>query len=370
MNEAFCVLPFYRTVIRAHSGMSPCCNIQYFDQATDDTTLADFWQNKKLNNLRANMLQGKKSLECNKCYQQEQLCGNSMRTESLRDHFITAATNLEKLVQGPRYLGKKIANHFELHLGNLCNLKCLTCDPVSSSSFLSENKILKISNDNNRDYQINDTVVSNLIAEVVANRIEVLDLRGGESMLMPSIRKVLDNLPNNHGITILRLQTNCMILDDFWKECFKKFPKIEIMLSIDATHDAINYIRYPADWEVINQNIEYFKSCKNIRLYVNCTISNLNFLLISNVVEWCRDKQIYFHYSLCDDPAYYKCNNLPKELFEQGLEKISRYPQFSNLKLTHDDSLWIEFCKMISTRDKHRKNSIFDILPELKPYWI
>lgn len=370
MNDAFCVLPFYRITIRSHSGMTPCCHIQNFDKASNGTTLEQFWDNERLHGLRTNMLQGKKSPECQECYQQETIRGASMRTESLRDHNITPNTDLEKFVQGRRYLGKKIPNHLEFHLGNLCNLKCLTCDPMSSSSFLSENKVLKISNEDNAMFQIDDTVIENIMAEAVAKDIEVLDLRGGESMLMPSIKKVLGKLPDTHRIKTLRLQTNCTILDDYWKDMFKKFPRVEIMLSIDATGNANNYIRYPADWETINNNVDYFKSCKNLKLYVNCTISNLNFLLLKDIVDWCREKKIYFHHSLCRDPEYYRCTNLPKQLFDRGLEQLSQYPELSNLKLIHNDSQWADFCKMISLRDSHRKNSIFDILPELKTYWI
>lgn len=369
MNSSFCVLPFYRITIRSDQSMAPCCSIKNFDKV-NRTSLGQYWNNEKLINLRKNMMQGIKLSECNSCYQQELVSGSSMRTDSLRDHFVTENTDLEKFVQGPRYLGKKTPNHLEFHLGNLCNLKCLTCGPNDSSSFLSENKILKISNENTSDFEIENSVIERTIKEAVANGIEILDLRGGESMLMPSIRNVIKNLPDNHGIRTLRLQTNCTVLDDFWKETFKKFRRIEIMLSIDAVGDAANYIRYPSKWQQINQNVDYFKSCKNLKLYVNCTISNLNFLLVKDVVDWCRSKQIYFHFSLLTTPSYYQPINLPKTLFEQAMLQNSAYPELLNLNLVHNDSKWKEFCNMISIRDQHRNNSIFDVLPQLKDYWI
>lgn len=369
MNSAFCVLPFYRITIRSNGSMAPCCQILNFDNV-NNTSLAQYWGNKKLDNLQKNMMQGIKSAECEDCYQKESMHGNSMRTDSLKDHFITENTDFNKLVQGPRYLGKKIPNHLEFHLGNLCNLKCLTCRPSDSSSFLSENKILKISNGNPTDFQISDSAIEKIINEAISNGIEILDLRGGESMLMPSIRRIIKNLPINHGIQLLRLQTNCTVLDDFWKETFKKFKRVEIMMSIDAVGDANNYIRFPSKWELINQNADYFKSCKNLKLYVNCTISNLNLFLVKDLIDWCKSKQIYFHFGVLTSPSYYKFTNLPRPLFEQAMTQNSAYPELSRLNATHDDSKWGEFCSMILKRDKHRNNSIFDILPQLKDYCI
>lgn len=368
MNTTFCVLPFYRTTIRANGGIAPCCMIHNYNNI-EHSSIEEFWQSERLDQLRANMLEGKPCSDCKVCYEEERTIGKSMRTESLRDHSVTSDTDLVAFVNGPEYLARSFPNHLEFHLGNLCNLKCLTCNPQDSSSFLIENNILKISNHQQADYQISEDLVENVITAVLTHGVKVLDLRGGESMLMPSVRKLLSNLPNNHGIQTLRLQTNCTVLDDFWKETFQRFDNVEIMMSIDAYDQANSYIRYPSRWDEIEKNVDYFLSCPGMKLYINCTVSNLNFLLLKPLIDWCRQKNIYFHYSICSNPSYYQYTNLPRSLFEDGLKILAEYPEVAGLAAEHNDSEWSDFCMMINTRDKHRRNTIFDILPELKPYW-
>lgn len=368
MNSAFCALPFYRATIRSNGGIGPCCYIRNYANVKT-SSIEEFWQSERLAALRENMLSGQKCTDCESCYADERNSGRSMRIESLRDHSITDQTDLRALIQGPNYLGREFPNHLEFHLGNLCNLKCLTCNPRDSSSFLIENNILKISNHRQEDYQMADETIEAVISTALEHRIKVLDLRGGESMLMPAVKRILNELPDDHGIECLRLQTNCTVLDDYWKRTFQRFEQVEIMMSIDAYGPANEYIRYPSKWEEIEQNVDYFLSLSNIKLYVNCTISNLNFLVLRPLIEWCRQKNIYFHYSLCTDPAYFQYNNLPAELFNQCLANLADCPEVAKLALESNNNKWNEFCQMIDLRDKHRRNSIFDILPELKPYW-
>ena len=369
MNKSFCVLPFYRTVVRTNGGIAPCCQIQNYNNIKT-TSIDSFWKDTKLVKLRQNMLDGIANPECEICYKEEEKFGKSMRTESLRDHAISDSTDLMSFVNGEKYLQRSFPNHLEFHTGNLCNLKCLTCRPQDSSSFLSEDKVLNISNHNQQDYQISQDIVDATMQSVSAHGVEVLDLRGGETMLDPTIRQTVFDLPKDHKIKTLRLQTNCTILDDFWKESFRKFETVEIMMSIDAHGLANEYIRYPSQWQQIEKNVDYFQSCSNTKIYVNCTISNLNFLLLKPLIDWCDKKQIYFHHSFCHYPRFYHYTNLPRSVYETGLERLQNWPGAASLATsTADDSDWEIFCQTINKRDKHRRNSIFDILPELKPYW-
>lgn len=368
MNHTFCALPFYRTTIRNNGGIAPCC-LTYNYSNLKDTTVEEFWQSDRLNQLRQNMLLGVESKDCELCYKEERSFGKSMRTESLRDHSITSESNIIDLVQGPKYLARSFPNHLEFHVGNLCNLKCLTCRPQDSSSFLIEDKILKISNYNQQDFQMSDSTIETIMLSVLENDLEVLDFRGGETMLMPSIKKILNDLPAKHNIKCLRLQTNCTVLDDSWKQILQQFESVEIMMSIDAFGDANHYIRYPSQWETIEKNVDYFLSLSQAKLYVNCTISNINFLVLPPLIDWCRKKGIYFHFSICSNPTYYHYTNLPGPLLAQGLDQLKSCQELAGLGGTHNDAEWNNFCHMIDLRDQHRGNSIFDIIPEFRQYW-
>lgn len=370
ITDTFCVLPFVQTVVRTDGLMSPCCNMTGTVNIKDQD-IAQFWQGSEISHLRNLMLQGNEPIPvCNKCYQDEQLTNSSMRTHALKDYNFFSKKYYTKLVEHHGYLNKPFPSRVELHLGNLCNLKCLTCRPEDSSAFLAENKILKISNHQQTDYQLDNAIVQHNIKLALENNIDILDLRGGESMLMPSVKQALVDLPSDHQINTLRIQTNATVLDDQWKSIFDKFSKIEIMLSIDAYGDDNHYVRYPSIWKEIESNVDYYLSTSKFKVYVNCTVSNLNFLLIDKLIDWCREKNIYFHYYLLNNPSQYQFTNLPIPLFDLGKKRLNDYPEVSPLLSAQpNNNQWRDFCSTITSRDNYRKNSIFDVLPEFRDFW-
>jgi MoaA/NifB/PqqE/SkfB family radical SAM enzyme len=362
-----------QTVIRTNGGIGPCCLIRNMANI-QQTTVKDFWQSKQMSIMRDTMLNTSKTLpECHQCYSHEESTGSSMRTQTLLDYKFFNEKLYQKLLKHFNYDQTEFPSRLEIHVGNICNLKCLTCRPADSSAFLTEDKILKISNHNQSDYQIDNDVLEQTLSVLNQQKIEMIDLRGGESMLSPVIKKILNQLPDTfYENTILRIQTNGTILDQIWKNILCKFKRVEIMLSIDA-HGAHNeYVRFPSTWTDIEQNVDYFQQLTNIKLYVNCTISNINFLIIDKLVSWCREKNLYFHYSVLTEPEYYHYQNMPDSLLDQGFEKISQFNELVDFKkpaggaYTHR---WQEFCQMIDRRDHHRKNSIFNMLPQYKLYW-
>ena len=139
-------------------------------------------------------------------------------------------------------------------------------------------------------------------------------------------------------------------------------------------HDNDNfYIRYPADWNTIEKNVDYFISAGH-ELSINCTVSNLNFLLLDKLLAWVTKKKIYFHYALLKNPDYYHFSNLPETVIDNAKKKlalwVTLYPSLTGLlSVVSTTDNWNTFCEMINKRDLYRKNSIFKILPQLKEYW-
>ena len=159
-------------------------------------------------------------------------------------------------------------------------------------------------------------------------------------------------------------------MDSDWKKIFKKFKKVEIMMSLDGHGPDNEYIRFPSKWTDIEQNVDVITKLPNAKTYVNCTISNLNFLLLPRLIDWCKERNIFFHWNVVNRPVEFCYTNMPKELFDQAQQDFVNYPELSPLfSQTADTTEWNNFCQIINTRDNYRKNRIFDILPQFKPYW-
>lgn len=371
-SKTFCPLPFFQVVVRTDGAMSPCC-IMTGSTNIKNTSIREFWESDSLKDIKHKMIDGAETIDgCEVCYRSESVIGKSMRTEALQDYKFINENMYLKLIKHYGYLDKQTPSWLEMHLGNTCNLKCLTCRPEDSSMFLQENKVIGISNHNQSDYVISQDIIDSNIDSMI-DHLSVLDLRGGESLLIPSIKRKLMKIPHEKCKNIvLKVQTNGTILDDTWKNIFKKFRSIEIMLSVDAYGNDNAYIRYPANWDSIEENVSYFKNM-NYEIYINCTVSNLNFLLLDKLVNWAHERDIYFHYSTLEDPDYYHFSNLPESLLNKAKLKLApltnKYPTLNGLLTVTQSNKWNEFCEMIDKRDLYRKNSIFEILPELKEYW-
>jgi MoaA/NifB/PqqE/SkfB family radical SAM enzyme len=370
-SKSFCVFPFVQTVIRTDGFMSPCCNIQGKTNIRD-MDLKEYWNGDQMSQIRSDMINGVEHIPaCSSCYDQEKSTGKSSRTESLLDYKFLNHKYYDKIFEKFEYANKSFPSRVEMHVGNTCNLKCLTCRPQDSSAFLAEDSRLGISKFDQHKYELTEIELNHTLELIFDHDVELIDLRGGESMLIPRIKKILSDLPESSYQKTLRLQTNCTILDDTWKLIFSKFKNVEIMASIDAYGKDNYYIRYPADWKIIENNIDYFQSLPNVKLYVNCTISNLNFLIVDKLIEWCKRKKIYIHYFFLFRPAYYSYTNLPAELFYKAKQKLLKYPELDTMLLNSQpsDKHWQDFCHMITIRDQYRNNNIFEILPELQTWW-
>lgn len=370
LSKTFCIFPFVQTVVRTDGRLGPCCRIQT-NQNISNTSIETFWNSNDINSIRTNLVNGIADPNCSACYNEELKFKKSMRTGALSDYkFNNEKYYLAQLDQ-QNLQNTNFPNRLEIHLGNLCNLKCLTCGPADSSAFLAENRVLKISDHNQKDYQLSDNAIDDILASAIKNKVELLDLRGGETMLMPAVKNILLEWPQDQADNLtIRIQTNCTIMDPDWEKIFKKFKQFDIMMSIDGYQQDNEYIRYPSKWDDVQRNVDIISKLPNAKTYVNCTVSNLNFLLLPRLIDWCRQRSIFFHWSTVRFPAEFSYNNLPNELFIQAKQALTHYPEVQALVTQDADTThWDSFCQIIDIRDNYRKNRIFNILPQLKPYW-
>jgi sulfatase maturation enzyme AslB (radical SAM superfamily) len=370
LKKTFCIFPFIQTVARINGKLGPCCLVQT-EQKIQNTSIEDFWHSDDIESLRKNISSGVEDPRCSTCYNEESKFKKSMRISALSDYKFYDDRYYLSLLDHYKLQSTRFPKRLELHLGNLCNLKCLTCKPRDSSAFLSENRVLKISDHNQKDYQLSDTAIDKILTETIAHKIDLLDLRGGETMLMPSIKKALLGWPQDQADNItIRIQTNCTIMDSDWEKIFKKFKQFEIMMSIDGYRQHNEYIRFPSKWTDIENNVDILTKLPNAKTYVNCTVSNLNFLLLPQLIDWCKQRNIFFHWSTVRSPEEFVYTNLPNDLFIQAQQQLTNYPEIQELATQVSDTMhWGNFCQIIDIRDNYRKNSIFDILPQLKTYW-
>ena len=385
-NKTFCIQPFVNVTTRIQGQHNVCCNITKKEKNISNITAIEFFNSPEVKDMQESLLKGEKVKDCATCYFMESNNQVSHRKQYNKYYNLhndqKYKENLEKLkldkLKNPLYA--------EIHISNLCNLKCLTCNERDSSKFHAENKSLGISKDASIDYTKIIENKSKAILDVITPELKFLDIRGGETMLIPEIKEVLSSLPKEKTKNItLKIQTNGTIFpDDIWINIFKKFKNTKVNISVDAYRNDNHYIRYPSQWEDVCKTLNFFKD-NNIKFIINTVLSNLNLLVLPKLLDWIYSNQYLNYLYILKDPIYYRYTNLPRELLKKSIVDLQRFKEpfvnrdtnitienlISNLKKEHKeyDQQWQNFKKEITMRDNARKNSIFEVLPELKEYF-
>jgi MoaA/NifB/PqqE/SkfB family radical SAM enzyme len=385
-NKTFCIQPFVNVTTRIQGQHNVCCNISKKEKNISDTTAIEFFNSVEVKSMQQSLLKGEKVKDCDICYFMENNNQVSHREHYNRYYNLKNKNRYKEDLKKLKLDALKNPLYGEIHVSNLCNLKCLTCNEKDSSKFHAENKSLGISENADIDYTKIIKDKKKAILDIVTSDLKFLDIRGGETMMIPEIKEVLSNLPEEKTKNIiLKIQTNGTIFpDNVWIDIFKKFKNTKINVSIDA-HGADNhYIRYPSLWKDICKTLNFFKD-NNIKFIINTVLSNLNLLVLPKLLDWIYSNQYLNYLYILKDPIYYRYTNLPKELLEKSIIDLQKFKEpfvnrdtnitienlISNLKKEHKDydQQWQNFKKEITMRDNARKNSIFEVLPELKEYF-
>ena len=261
--------------------------------------------------------------------------------------------------QKPRPYGPGLS-HFDLRFGNSCNLKCISCWEMSSSSIAEE--AIEVQKAGIQPlYGILEFPNFNWASEETFKKIETCDVKevyltGGEPMMVRHLPEFLERLDSS---VELRFNTNCTIWNPKLEKILRRFDRVLMALSLDAVDKRIDYIRYGSDWNTINENAHrYANFCK---VDLTPTISVLNAHFTNDIEEYADKNNFGYYENILNTPNWLNCKNAPQSLKDQ-------YQSNSVKKWSIDpaDEKMIEYFKFkISALDSWRKISIKDYLPEV-----
>mgnify|MGYP003656173221 CR=1 len=386
INRYFCIQPFVNTTTRIQGQNNVCCNINSFESTISKESPGKFFLSERVKKMREKMLKGIKLNECHLCHYQESMVNNSHRMEHNKYYNIkNDQTNeyYDKILQKLRLSDLHNPLYAELHISNLCNLKCLTCNERDSSKFHAENKILEISDNPNIEYSNFDVNKYKALDSIIKKGLLFLDIRGGETLMVPEVKKILTEVDADMTKNItLKIQTNGTIEPDKnWIAIFKKFKRTKVNLSIDAFGNDNHYVRFPSDWNKIMSTIKVLET-HDIKFIVNTVVSNINLLLLDKLFGWIQENKYLNYFYILESPDHFRPTNLPQSLLDiagKRLQNVNRnfvnkdcHQKLDDLitmcNISSSDTHWQTFCKEIQMRDKYRQNNITNIIPQIKEY--
>jgi len=285
----FCYSPWTNLDINPQGTLSPCCKFQLthykekYNVQTD--TVVEYINSDFLKQIRDEFQQDQWPVGCQRCKIEEQ---NNIASKRQLDYQRWEEHYSKVNLESSKFLTASVA------FGNTCNLKCITCNSVSSSKWHRE--YLEVYNTDFRPVHFyRKDFVSGFVSQVPD--LLHLDIPGGEPLLsgVNEQKQLLQHyvdIGKSKEISI-HYTTNASIFpDNSWINLWKHFREVEIQLSIDGIGARYEYIRYPANWEELQKNarlyIELEKVQNNIRLSVSHTVSAYNILYIPEFLTWCQ----------------------------------------------------------------------------------
>ena len=323
-DNFYCPLPFKHAFIDS-TGVAACCQTPRYK-----VSLNEWVSHPKLLELQQAILNNKVADVCQGCVKQEELQGQSLRTNSLRDY------------KDKRFTETDI-DFIDFRSFNICNFKCRSCSPEFSHGIGQEvKKNPKLeryfgSAPESKTVSVDDGNV-NWIKDNLHSLKRIM-FTGGEPTRIPGVKLLIEQIKNNYpGVQVL-ITSNASFQDDFWYDLTRTFPNLHWTVSIDAIGDAASIIRHGSNWDTIEKNVRWLAK-HSYSLDINTVVTNLNIFHLGKILEfgWEMQKQsatplgkngdlgCRHQFFVCTRPYYLSADNLSEDLLASAniyLQKLT-----------------------------------------------
>jgi pyruvate-formate lyase-activating enzyme len=418
--DTFCVYPWVEQVVQSSGKVGFCCVAKGGGVVKKDgggvyragrDKLSEAWNSQHMREIRKGMIEGEHVPGCELCYFQESIGKKSYREMHNDEWMRKARKDVEARVESSQrndFKVEKEAFYLDLRLGNLCNLRCRSCNSYNSSQIYKETIQLLDSNVEyknffaryNGDKQPPATAEwfeSDEFWDEVINSIPNLRkvyLTGGETTLIEKNYKFMQAcIDSGHAKNIfLMFNINCTNVQDKFLSYLPHFQFVLVNASIDGVGPANEYIRDRSRWETIDKNFRKLVELpRNVQVGVTPVIQVYNILGITDLLDYVesvsnssgRDINVDFLYAT--DPPYINPQILPASIKAEAVARLELYKKKSrtyqsqpylknsidsciNLLSEHpeaDMAKLRDFADYTRMLDVNRKQSIHAVFPEL-----
>jgi len=389
-SETFCILPWTHIATWTDGSALLCCVAQNSHKLNFNKDSVDtIWNSEHFKDARVKMLKGEKVSACDHCYKEE---AAGIRSHRINENVLwenkLGEDRIAELISSTKKDGTLTENFItlDLRLGNTCNLQCVMCRPQDSSMWLSNAKKLKdiLETDAKWDWEHKSNIDTDQFEwykkeklwkdfEPMFSTIRHLIFAGGEPLLIKEHLQLIKNLVKfGYSKNIeLRYHTNGTIISEEIVNLWKEFKFVEVMASIDAWGEHLEYVRYPANWELISGNLKKLdKTPDNIDVKVLATIHAMNVYYIPEFAEnmlKSKFKRVghlhhsgVFHAGTVHWPRYLSIKVFPKSIKSEIRKK---WESFEELKYNKQ---WRE--KILSQLDFMDSEDLSDLYPQFIDY--
>lgn len=299
----------------------------------------------------------------------------------LSESYCAFCINLEKSGQQSMRKGYEIIHgeptydntlqYLDISIDSTCNLACVTCGPVASTTWRNELKLKNLS-------RLKMPAFLDRFDRLDFSHLKEIRLWGGEPFLTTTHRDILNYISQKVDVSKIRLMYNtngtCKI-DDDTKSLIERYQFARISFSIDAIGPRFDYIRYPGRWPEVEDTLLWWRENlpHNSMLSMTVTASMLNVLSLNEVYDW---QQQHWRESRYGDPTEIFVHNawgvLCLENMPRGMaQELRAIPNYCQPWIQNMDGLAKnpdgpkQALEYLQNLDQRRGLQFGDVLPEL-----
>lgn len=351
-----CYNPFVNLYFNSRGQAVVCCRNQDTVLGTyPEKTIREIWYGEIAEKLRTHMMNNDLSMGCQYCEHQF----NTSRFYGLpsmhADFYSSTKVSYPKII--------------ELELSNTCNLQCVMCSGIVSSSIRKcRENLPPLENHYDEEFV-------NQLSEFLPHAKEI-KFYGGEPFLIETYYQIWDKLLAINSKAKLHVVTNGTVLTDKVRSYLKKL-NFTITVSFDALNkELFESIRVGADFNKVKANLEeYNVLLRGKGLSLSLTPMKKNCREVPAVIDYCNSMNATINLSFVENPSnvalWTMCSKELKELeifydaytfksvkgvnseynikaFRQFVKQISDYREVNRAR---ED----EFFQNLKTEDEARK---------------
>ena len=294
MKIPFCKVPFLVGYPVNDGRFRDCCVKHPSVYSDRDQTFEQWWQGPQLTEFRSKLWGTEFPKECWSCEVMEKQGERSLRMnvnewpETNYDHPMA----------------------WNIYFGNTCNLACWSCnETLSSVTYRHKLKIGMITEPDSiteNFEQVWPGIQANILKSYDHHDTVTLTLLGGEPLYNPIVNKFLHELMDRDLAmrTKLEFHTNGTQYPDRMLPMDKKVWKyICMFISLDATGNYAEWLRYGCKWPMIENNIDRLKKASDYT-EIHCTLSVLNINYLHDLEQWAEQQDVKLKITPTGYPDY------------------------------------------------------------------
>ena len=319
-------------------------------------------------------LKGEIPASCKACFDEESQGMLSKRVWETATWMKDEGVDIEELIAQTNEDGTvpDKLQYLDLRLGHTCNIKCVMCSPHDSSKWVADHKkLIPLLQDPevkrqmqwdrkefNNKWHEKESFWKELYAQVP--NLKQVYFAGGEPLMIKEhkmfIKEIIRQGYQNN--ILLRYNSNGILVDNELIELWSKFRKVKFAVSVDASFERDDYIRFPTKFADVERTLHMLDNTPdNIHISMATAVQIFNIKHMPDFIKW-KIKSNFkkmniglvggvqmggglVNIHLVHIPTFLNITILPEQDKQEVRERFAELKTWLWENYTQDDDFWI-----------------------------